>query len=171
IKADIKCLQEVHAKDDGNNLWKQEWGNQAVFNHYTELLINDTSFFVTSYDYFINGRISKYVFEKPNLSEPLSIRNIYAPVESKNKAKFTKKLKMLVKYTHNHMVLGDFNLTEDGPRDRVPSKTNDGRNKDNLGDLGYNFGPYSDHKILSIKYKSLHYFEPPIQKKSHKIGC
>ncbi|PVU94251.1 hypothetical protein BB559_003042 [Furculomyces boomerangus] len=79
--------------------------------------------------------ISKYVFEKPNLSEPLSIRNIYAPVESKNKAKFIKKLKMLVKYTHNHMVLGDFNLTEDGPRDRVPSKTNDGRYENSFSNM------------------------------------
>ncbi|PWA00790.1 hypothetical protein BB558_003151, partial [Smittium angustum] len=123
----IKIISwNVHAKDDGNDLWKQEWGNQVVFRHYTALLINNANYFITSYKYFINKRISKHVFEKPNLSEPLSIRNIYAPVERKNKANFIKNPEILVKYTQNHMVLGDFDLTEDGPRDRVPPKTNDG---------------------------------------------
>ena len=122
-KADICCLQEVHATSpDQVRAWTNEWMGPAAWNNYTAILFKP-SFGTPMFDVLYEGRVLSSTFRYRG--QQLRIANIYMP------ANYTDRRNFLDDFTADFdslfssfdFLVGDWNMVPDPLLDRVSTAT------------------------------------------------
>ena len=132
-KYDIICLQETHILEHDLDAWKKEWGGDLFLSKQT----SQSGGLVTLFSKRLSVNEATLEFSSPRLlavkariqDKTITIVNVYAPSDLKDKLLFFNKIEDTVKKikTDNMLVCGDFNSVLSNSIDIVSGDPHDQR--------------------------------------------
>src|SRR5690349_14512414 len=122
-KADIICLQETNAPDQGTAFWTQVWAGPAVWSHYVGFLLH-SSHTLLSHTFSREGRL--VCAEVSIRGSTFSVANMYAPAVRETRRHF---FNTIDEFTFDPFrfafIAGDWNCCQDPSQDRSSLSTHD----------------------------------------------
>ena len=139
VNADILVIQETHSSKEDEQIWQNEWGAKALFDH-GETNARGIAIFVVNRIYMNIRNVERslegqqIVLDILENDQIITLVAIYAP--NKDSPNFFEEIqKLLEDRSENKIIIGDFNLTLDVDKDRLNTYNNNNKSKDKVLDI------------------------------------